>query len=404
MTNFYHGFLMLRKFIYFLFILLMVAIFLNTSWLVAIYYNNRGIFFMEKEEYTRAIEYFYKALMLRPQLAETHYNLAVAFEEKYDYERAIVEYKKALELNPELYKAGYNLALLYYQKMNLYEDALREIDELLKVNPHYQKAKELKEEVIMEYVGFCLNSGLSYLEEKNFLKAEEEFKKALSIKPDFVMAKYNLAILYLKKGEKGLAKEKLKEIIQKNSEFPFSYRLLGSIYFDEGNFSEAKNYYQEVIKLMPNDTQAYNDLAQVYTKLGEYDKAIDLFQKALFLQPDNLTILYGLASTYRDKGDYKNAISYYKKLQNLNPGYPFVESDLRGIYAVLTNKKEEIEEKREGLKEKYDLVYLKNGRIMRGKIITEERENIVLRIKIGESEGTVKLSKKDIEKIEHLRE
>ncbi|MCM8784104.1 MAG: tetratricopeptide repeat protein [Candidatus Omnitrophica bacterium] len=395
---------MYRKIIFLLLILTVVIVFSRFHTLLTIYYNNRGMDLLEKGEPDSAIEYFYKSLKINPNFVETHYNLAVAFEEKHNYGNAITEYKKVLELKPDFIKTRYNLALLYYQKLSLYEEAIAELDSLIASSPQYMKAKELREEIILDYSTFCLNSGLDYLEEDNFEQAEREFEKALLLKPDFVVVKYNLAFLYLKGGDKEHAKMKLNEVIQENKTYPFSYRLLGSIYFNEGNFLEALKYYEEVVKLLPSDVQAYNDLAQTHTKLEAYDKAIAEFQKALSLKPDNLTVLYGLASTYRDKGDYQNAIYYYKKLQSLCSDYPFLESDLSGIYATLdkgSQKQAPILGKEE---KRYDMVYFRNGRTMRGEIVKEGEEDLLLKIKMGETEGTVRLLKKEIEKIERYRD
>lgn len=355
---------------------------------------------MDNGEQNSAIKYFYKSLNFNPEFVEAYYNLGVAFEEKYDYDKAINYYKKALELRPDFIKARYNLAFLYYQKLSLYEEALAELDRLIALSPHYTKAEELRKEVVIDYIEFCLNSGFDYLEEGNFEKAEQEFNKVLLIKPDLVVAKYNLATLYLKRGDKEQAKLSLKEIIRDNPDYPFSYRLLGSIYFDEGNFSEARKYYEEVVKLLPTDVQAYNDLAQTYTKLGEYDKAIGEFLKALSIKPDNLTVLYGLASTYRDKGDYKNALFYYKRLQSISPDYPFVEDDLAGIYATIEETHTAQSPVLEKKEEKRDIVYLKNGRTMQGVILKETEKAVVLKVMLGETEGKVTISRKEILKVE----
>ncbi|MCM8798686.1 MAG: tetratricopeptide repeat protein [Candidatus Omnitrophica bacterium] len=392
---------MYKKFFLLIFLLAVMVGIIRFLEQLAIYCNNRGMKLLEKGDYNLAIDYFQKSLRVKPNFPEAHYNLGVIFEERYNYEEAIDEYKKAIELNPTFLKARYNLAHLYYYKLSLYEEALKELEELLKISPTYLKANELKEEVILNYSAHSLNTGLDYLKEGDFIKAEKEFKAVLKIKPDFVVAKYNLAVLSLKRGEKEDAKEKLKEIIQENPDYPFAFRLLGSIYFDEGNFREAERYFQEVIRLMPQEAQAHNDLAQTYTKLKKYDEAIEEFQKALSLAPDNLTVLYGLASTYRDKGDYQNALFYYKRIKNLAPDYPLVDADLAGISSQLEKPKEEEKFSFEGEKaEKVSVVYLKNGRRIEGRILKETEEELVLEIKMGETRGRITIPKTGIEKVE----
>lgn len=396
---------MYKKIILLIFLIALAAGVSRLRILSAIYYNNRGTHLLEQGDYKAATQYFNQSLKLMPGLAETHYNLGAAFAEARDYENAIKAYEKALELKPNYIKARYNLAILYYEKLSMYEEAAEELKELLRIYPDYGKAAELLETINLDYSAFCLNSGLDYLEEGRFREAEEEFNKVLSVKPDFVVAKYNLALLYLKKGETEKAKLKLREVIQQDPGYAFAYRMLGSIYFNEGNYREAEGWYREMARLRPDDTQAYNDLAQTHTKLEEYDKAIGEFHKALSIKPDNLTALYGLASTYRDKGDYQNAIFYYKKLQALSPDYPFVEADLAGIYGTIGRPPEPREslpaEEKKIEEEKTDTIYLKNGRIMRGIIIKETERELILRIRVGETEGQVTVSKGEIGRIEY---
>jgi len=460
---------------------------------------------LEHGVYKQAIECFEKTLKLMPDLAEAHYNLAMAYAESKDYDKAVKEYIKTIGLKPDYIKARFNLALIYYDELQMYEEAAKELQEILKLAPDYTKAKELLDRISLDYSATALNSGLDFLGQDKFKEAEGQFNKVLAIKPDFASAKYNLALLYLKEGNADAAKVKLEEIIKEEPSYVFAHRQLASIYFDENNFTQAEKYYQEVISLKPNDIQAHNDLAQAYTKLGDYAKAIREFQSALLIEPANLNVLYSLAATYRDKGDYQEAIFYYRKLQALSPDYPFVHTELAGIYGELgmdaeKNKelpgaineyktrlitepsdvvslghlaeaylqmgeinlaKETVEKifeinkdylpayitygyildrlgDKEGAlrcfekakeapglsslagkniesikgsmpeedKDKGNLtiIYLKNGRKLEGKILKETSAELALGVMVGQTRGTLTISKKEIEKIERGKE
>jgi superkiller protein 3 len=489
---------MQRKFIYLIFVLAAIALGLRLQKIIPISYNNRGMGLLERGDYQQAIEYFEKALRLRPNFSEAHYNLAVAYTQTKDYTRAIQEYIKTRELNPSYIKARFNLAILYYDELQMFEEAAKELKEILRISPDYMKAKELLDRISLDYSATALNLGLGYLEKNQYQQAEEQFNKVLEIKPDFVVAKYNLALLYLKDSRAGEAKLKLEEIIRENPSFVLAYRQLGSIYFDEGNYAQAARFYREVVNLKPNDLQAHNDLAQTYAKLEDYDQAIKEFQSALLIEPSHLNVLYSLASTYRDKGDYQSAIFYYKKLQGLSPDYPFVHTELAGIYGKLGMETEEKQQAREAIDEyrKYlishpddlvslghlaeaylqvgeielaketmarlfeiksdylpayltyghilesqgekekareyfekarnepgfsllaeenirriedklpakeegaDIIYLKNGRSLEGRILDETDEAIVLEVGVGETQGRLTIPNREIERIE----
>lgn len=72
--------------------------------------NNKAQSYMEKGDYTQAIERLKSSIDLDPSIFETHYNLAVAYTKAEDYVNATEEYKKALEIRPNTADVYYSLA------------------------------------------------------------------------------------------------------------------------------------------------------------------------------------------------------------------------------------------------------------------------------------------------------
>ncbi len=72
--------------------------------------NNKARSYMEKGDYTQAIERLKSSLDLDPSIFETHYNLAIAYTKAEDYINAVEEYKKALEIKPNNADVYYSLA------------------------------------------------------------------------------------------------------------------------------------------------------------------------------------------------------------------------------------------------------------------------------------------------------
>lgn len=72
--------------------------------------NNKAQSFMEKGDYTQAIERLKSSIDLDPSLFETHYNLAIAYTKAEDYANAMEELKKAQELKPNFPDVYYSLA------------------------------------------------------------------------------------------------------------------------------------------------------------------------------------------------------------------------------------------------------------------------------------------------------
>lgn len=72
--------------------------------------NNKAQIFMEKGDYTQAIERLKSSIDLDPSIFETHYNLAIAYTKSEDYINAVNEYKKAIEIKPNIADTYYSLA------------------------------------------------------------------------------------------------------------------------------------------------------------------------------------------------------------------------------------------------------------------------------------------------------
>jgi len=72
--------------------------------------NNKALSYMEKGDYSSAIERLKSSLDLDSSVFETHYNLAVAYTKAEDYLNAIEEYKNALKIKSDSADVFYSLA------------------------------------------------------------------------------------------------------------------------------------------------------------------------------------------------------------------------------------------------------------------------------------------------------
>jgi tetratricopeptide (TPR) repeat protein len=66
--------------------------------------NNRGFVEMMQKQYNKAIKWYNKALVERPDSATFHYNLGAAYFGKHDYEKAAQAYKTAYQLDSEIFQ------------------------------------------------------------------------------------------------------------------------------------------------------------------------------------------------------------------------------------------------------------------------------------------------------------
>ncbi|HAW49606.1 TPA: hypothetical protein DCX16_01445 [bacterium] len=102
--------------------------------------------------------------------------------------------------------------------------------------------------------------GIYFMEKGDFVKAEEEFKKALEIEQNWEDLRYNLAVTYqnMKMIDKSIAEYKylLKlPILKKDLHIQASINL-GNLYYHKGLFEEAKRTFNNTLILDPNNEYA----------------------------------------------------------------------------------------------------------------------------------------------------
>ena len=114
--------------------------------------------------------------------------------------------------------------------------------------------------------------------------AVQNYKKALSIKPDYAKAHYNL----------GIALQEL------------------------GNLDDSVRSYQSAITLEPENAQAYNNLAVVLRELEQLEDAEVICRKAIFLDPKYAEAYCTLSIILYASGDLNSALEIIEKAYSIN--------------------------------------------------------------------------------------
>ncbi|MDO8126120.1 MAG: tetratricopeptide repeat protein [Candidatus Brocadiales bacterium] len=183
------------------------------------------------------ISQFQEAVRLRPDDAETHYNLGVAYSEEDLNDLAINEFQEALRLKPDYAEAHLGLGIEYGLK-GMYD---------MEVN---------------------------------------KLQEAVRLRPDFAKAHFFLGLAYGEKGQYDLAINELQEAVRLSPDFAEAHASLGAVYSIKGQYDLAVNELQEALRLKPDYAVAHFGLSSVYHKQGQYDLVVNELQEALKLDPD----------------------------------------------------------------------------------------------------------------------
>ncbi len=122
---------------------------------------------------------------------------------------------------------------------------------------------------------------------ENLALAEENYQKAIELKPNYVLAIYNLSVVYERQGR---VKDAIRQLELTRSAEPLDANIslqLGLLYYRDNKKNQAFSEFQRAIAIFQNFSNARWYLALLYEERGEIDNALDQLRKIEVLNPDN---------------------------------------------------------------------------------------------------------------------
>jgi len=178
-----------------------------------------------------------------------------------------------------------------------------------------------------------VEKGKQYFTQKDFSAAENEYRQAIEINPDYAEAYYRLGILLaeqqhptaasqsfvhtvdldpknldarLRLGELLMlstqyaeARQQAEAVLQQDGKNAGAHRLLGQIDLHQGQYIAAENELKQAVELDPHDPQTFEALGLVQMLDAENGAAEKSFQTAIAVKPDDPQTYINLADFYK---------------------------------------------------------------------------------------------------------
>jgi tetratricopeptide (TPR) repeat protein len=106
-----------------------------------------------------------------------------------------------------------------------------------------------------------------------------------------------------------------------------------------GNHPAAIATFSEVVKKKPEFAEAWNKRATVYYLAGDLKRSIADCAEVLKRNPHHFGALSGLGQIYLQLEDYEKSLGWFRKALEANPNMVGVEFNIRGIEALLKEKR-----------------------------------------------------------------
>lgn len=257
-----------------------------------------------KENSEEEADCYRQALLLRPEYAEAHNNLAVLLSAIGDERSAAERYREALTLRSDYPEAHYNYALLLQARGSTVGAA-----------EHYQKALRLRRDYVDTHYGYATLLSAH----GDMSKADAHYQEALRLRPEYAEVHNNYAMLLEDKGELEKAHRHYREALRIRPEYPEAHYNYAYLLENEVDWDNAEAHYRQALALRADYPEAHNNLAILLQRKGESSDAEFHYKEALRLRPDDPQAHYNLALLLKSKDDLAQADEHFRLAYELAP-------------------------------------------------------------------------------------
>jgi protein O-GlcNAc transferase len=129
------------------------------------------------------------------------------------------------------------------------------------------------------------NLGNNCLDAGDWAGAENHFRQAIAINPDYADAHNNLGIALAEQHQYAEAVKHLKQAISLKPESFNSYYQLGAIADKLGNLDEAIQHLSQACSIKPDFAEAFEYLGLLLREQGRPEKSVECLRKAIAINP-----------------------------------------------------------------------------------------------------------------------
>jgi arylsulfatase A-like enzyme/tetratricopeptide (TPR) repeat protein len=185
--------------------------------------------------------------------------------------------------------------------------------------------------------------GTKYLAHGDLEKAVGDFKKTLSLKPDYDLAVSNLAQAYRRMGNDEAAMAGFEHYLQLDPKDPFVRYQMGEIWLDRGDFARAEVLFQRALELDSSVVAAKNAMGVIALQRGDAVTAERLIREALATKPTLRLAHFNLALVAEQRGDARTAEREYVEELKQHPENYKAAFNLSRLYEQVGDRDGQVE-------------------------------------------------------------
>ena len=239
-------------------------------------YLSYGSIFFQRGYFDQSAKAFQQALTNDPPSAEAAYGLGSAYLSQQKIAEARENFERATKLQanyPDTLANAWNNIGLIAAQANSTDEAVEDFREALRLSPDHLIALN--------------NLGNAYRLQKNWDEAEKVFKHALEIDISDPEVNYGLAMVFAHDGDTAHAEQYLQMALKSRPNYPEALNNLGILYLRTQRRNDAVASFETCIRVAPEFDQSDLNLARVYSIENTPAKARSVLLELLKQQPDH---------------------------------------------------------------------------------------------------------------------
>ncbi|MCK4787150.1 MAG: tetratricopeptide repeat protein [Desulfobacteraceae bacterium] len=247
------------------------------------------------------------------------------------FNKAIKSFNKAIRIDPE-YALAYSGKAECYCMLAIHAPLPEEF--IKKGREAARRALAIDNTLAQAHTSL---GWIKWIYDWDWIGAEQSFKTAISLNPDYPTAHNWYAAMLGAQGRHDKAFTHIQRAIQLDPGSLIINRDFGCIYSWAGKFDQAIQQLNKTIEMDPNFTPAHIHLGRVYVTKKMYKEAIVEFQKARDLSGDYYKTTGMLGFTFAKNGQKEKALQQLKILQEMEKKKPVSAFEMALIQTGLEN-------------------------------------------------------------------
>ena len=265
---------------------------------------NIGTVLQKQNKLEEAIEAYSKALAIKPDDADTHYNIGIVFHGLNKLEEAIEAYNKALAIKPDYAAAYYNMGIVFQKQIKL-EEAIEAYNKAIAIKPDHADA--------------YFNMGTALKDQGKFEEAIAFYNKALAIKPDYAAAYFNMGTILEVQNRMDEAIEAYNKALAIKLDYAEAHFHIGVVFHGLNKLEEAIEAYNKALAIKPDYADAYINMGIAFQKQDKQEEAIEAYNKALAIKPNYAKAYSDMGNALQKQNRLEEAIEAYSKALSIKP-------------------------------------------------------------------------------------